>query len=337
MQGRLENQIKAENKIKQLLKDMPHEVNEYYINFSANKEFRSCLGYIQKLKRFLVWYSEENDVLLSKIDFSVITDTEIASYLKKCEKKETNEGIEYTSFSYRKQVWSILNSFFEFLERKRKIVGNPVRLIERPTKNDKVSHVFLNKSDLDKMITLINKEIEQNKNGKNNIDKWKTRDLAILYMFIFTGMRESALCEIDVNKINFNENNIEVIDKEHKTNSYTISPKLKEILKMWIKCRNDILKDANNDALFISNQKKRINQETVRVIIRKYSESALGQAVSPHRLRAAYGNIIYNETHDIELTRRAMKHSNISTTKIYLEDDEKETNNKVADIMNDIF
>ena len=53
MQGRLENQIKTEKKIQNLLKDMSIEVEEYYINFSANKEFRSCLIYIQKIKNGL--------------------------------------------------------------------------------------------------------------------------------------------------------------------------------------------------------------------------------------------------------------------------------------------
>ena len=126
-------------------------------------------------------------------------------------------------------------------------------------------------------------------------------------------------------------------DKEHKLNSYTISPKLKEILVAWIEDRKILLEGKEVDALFISNQKKRINQETVRLIIRKYSEKAIGQKVSPHRLRAAYGNIIYKETHDIELTSRAMKHSNLSTTRLYMEDDEELVNNRVADILGSIF
>ena len=143
MQGRLENQIKTEKKIDKLLEDLPKEVKEYYINFSANKEFRSCLAYIQKIKRFLTWYCNENSITYEEIDFSEITDIDIANYLRFSEKKETSEGIEYTSFSYRKQIWSVLNSFFDFLYKKRKILNNPVDLIERPSKNDKVEETKL--------------------------------------------------------------------------------------------------------------------------------------------------------------------------------------------------
>ena len=336
MQGRLENQIKTEKKIDALLADMPSECTKYYLNFSANKEFRSCLGYIQKIKRFLLWYGKKHKVKMKDIDFNSITDTDIANYMKYCETKETSDGVEYTSFSYRKQIWSILNSFFEYLDKKRWIDGNPVRFVEYPKKKDRVEHIFLSKDDLDKMISCIESEIAILQ-ANNEDDKWKVRDLAILYTFIFTGMRESALCEIDVDKINLEENVLEVIDKEHKKNTYAISPKLKEVLMDWMKCREKILGKESNDSLFISNRKERINQGTVRYIIRTYSENALGQKVSPHRLRAAYGNIIYQQTRDIELTSRAMKHENISTTRIYMDDNEKMVNNKVADILGNMF
>lgn len=62
MQGRLENQLKAEKRIKELLKEMPKEVSEYYINFSSNREYRSCQSYIEKLRTFLKWYAQEEDI-----------------------------------------------------------------------------------------------------------------------------------------------------------------------------------------------------------------------------------------------------------------------------------
>ena len=336
MQGRLENQIKTENKIEKLLANMPKLVSEYYLNISTSKEFRSCLEYITKLKKFLVWYSEINDIKLEKINCTKINDSDIAKYMKTCEKKETSEGIRYTSFSYRRQIWSTLNSFFGFLDKKKYINGNPVRFIEYPTKKDNVKHVFLQTEDLDKML----KSIEKGVGSKKAIsmqNKWKERDLAIFYMFIYTGMRESALCEIDLDKIDLDNNKLEVIDKERKTNLYTIPSKLKTFILDWLIKRNELLNGVECDALFISNRKERINQGAVRAIINKYSEEALGKKVSPHRLRAAYGNMIYKKTKDIDFTRKAMKHENVSTTRIYMESDEEEVNNRVADIVTEIL
>ena len=338
MQGRLENQLKTERLIRKILTDLPKEVNEYYLNISTSKEFRTCLEYVKKLRGFLRWYSETYKVNLRKIDFSQITDIEIAQYLKSIEIKQNKDGdVEFTSFSYRKGIYSIINGFFDFLFKKRYISTNPVLLIDKPKKKDKPNHIFLKEKELNKMVNAVH-------HGAGNVhsirrqEKWKSRDLAILYTFLLTGMRESALCEIDLNKINFETNTIEVIDKEHKHNSYTISNKLRGYLLAWLEERESFLNGAECDALFISNRRKRIDQATVRVIVNKYSEEALGYKVSPHKLRAAYGNIVYRETGSINKARSALKHENVATTQVYyLEDDEKLVNEEVANILNKKF
>ena len=110
-----------ENKIKQLLSDMPHEVREYYINFSANKEFRSCLGYIQKLKRFLVWYSEENANLLKEVSsilgenvmgvpYTVIGDTvNVASRIEAQNRQfNTQILISESTYEYAKDMVDVI-------------------------------------------------------------------------------------------------------------------------------------------------------------------------------------------------------------------------------------
>ena len=317
--------------------ELPKEVNEYYLNIAPSKEFRTCFEYVKKIKCFLQWYSEQFKVNLQKIDFSQISDTEIAQYLKSIEIKTKSDGdTEFTSFSYRKQIYSIINGFFDYLYKKRYIINNPVSLLDTPKKKDKVEHVFLKEKDVDKILGAINSGAG-NDRAVQRQEKWKARDLAIAYTFILTGMRESALCEIDLNKIDFENNKLEVIDKERKRNTYAISKKLREKLDLWLEVREELLGDAKCDALFISNQRKRMEAATVRAIINKYSESALGYKVSPHRLRAAFANMVYKETGDIEFTRASMKHENIATTKIYIESDEKEINEKVANILSKKF
>ena len=336
MEGRLENQIKIEKKINSILSTLPKEVTEYYLNFSISKEFRTCYEYIKKLNKFFKYYASEENINVMDIKFNNISDIDIAKFMKLIETKESGDEIVYTSFSYRKQFYSIFNSFFSFLDKKRYIDSNPVRLIDRPTKKDKVTHTFLKKEDLDLIIESVLNGVGSDK-AINKQKEWKERDLAIVYTFIYTGMRESALCEIDIDKVDLENGILTVIDKEHKFNTYKISSKLKRILEDWILKRKELLGDTSCDALFISNRKARLNQESVRILINKYSEEALGKKVSPHRLRAAYGNLIYEKTHDIELTSRAMKHSDISTTRIYLESDEEKINNKVANMMDNIF
>ena len=46
---------------------------------------------------------------------------------------------------------------------------------------------------------------------------------------------------------------------------------------------------------------------------------------------------IEGQTRDIYFVSKAMKHANVQTTEIYIEDNERDVNNRVADIMNKLF
>ena len=169
----------------------------------------------------------------------------------------------------------------------------------------------------------------------NRQTEWKDRDRAILLMFITTGMRESALCDMNVSDLDLQNDELVVIDKGYKKNTYTITPELKKALFLWLKKRNDLLGDQKNiEALFISNRRARMTTRAVSYLVNKYTKEGIGQEVSPHRLRAAYGNILLQKTNgDLHFVKNAMKHENIATTEIYMENREKETNDRAAKLI----
>ena len=140
-----------------------------------------------------------------------------------------------------------------------------------------------------------------------------------------TGMRETALIEINLSDISFLENDLKVIDKRHKVHHYYLSESTKDVLRKWIFVRKEILNGIEDvDALFISNRKVRMTADSVINIVKKYSEEALGYAISPHKLRAAFCTILYDETHDIEFVREAVGHSSVTVTQRYIVKDNSE-------------
>ena len=76
---------------------------------------------------------------------------------------------------------------------------------------------------------------------------------------------------------------------------------------------------------------------TLKNIVKKYAVDINGKNITPHKLRATYGTQLYNKTGDIYFVSKAMKHANVQTTEIYIEDNERDVNNRVADIMNKLF
>lgn len=329
MNGRLENKLKLERKINVLLKDMHYYVEEYYYNISTSKEVTTCVEYIQKLKRFCMYINPD----MKSIDFEKINEIDIAKFLKSIEMKTENESM---SFATLKLYHTVLNGFFGYIYKRNYIDHNPMDNIDRIKKNDDVKHDYLTIKDLQNIL----RQVEIGAGTLRSVHRqklWKNRDKAIMLTFITTGMRETALCEMDINRIDFEHKILYVTDKEHKINSYTMTDDLIDSYKKWMVDRNEILKDKESDAFFISNRKERITARAVSNLVRKYTLEATDKEYSPHRLRAAYGNILYEKTNDIHFVSKAMKHANIQTTEIYIQNNEKDINDKVANIMEKIF
>ena len=329
MKGRLENTIKTEKNTDCLLSEMPEYVTEYYLKLSSKREPKSCLEYIRKIKKFLQFVNSDD---IKHIDLKQISDTTIAKYMKKLETTEKNGAIVETSFSYRKQNHTILNSFFTYAYKKGYIDKNPMELIERETGKDHPHRIFLNENDLKNMIISVD-------NGAgttrmiNRQKEWKERDLAIMMLFIQTGMRETALAEINIEDVNFDEKTLTVIDKGHEKHIYALSDKVIMVLQEWLYHREILLNYKNNDALFISANRTRIVPASISKIVKKYAYDALGYEISPHKLRAAYGNLLLKKTGNLHLVSKLMCHKRPDTTEIYLDDTSIEDKQMAAEII----
>lgn len=310
MNGRMENRIKTETIINEMLKTMPGYATDYYYNISVALEPKTCLEYLKTVKRFLNYCNGKDIINITNID--------IARYMHSIEiKTKANGELSQTSFSYRKTVHSTLNNFFTYLYKVQTISKNPMDCISRPKNIDTVKRPHLTSEDFRKILTQV-EEGGGSKIATSRQKKWKTRDFAIFMLFMTTGMRETALTEINVGDIDFENGFITVIDKRYKTHVYRIKDKVNNALRAWMFDRQRLLDGKECDALFISNRKVRINEDSVSEIVKKYTKDALGYSISPHKIRSAFCTILYEETGDIEFVRDAVGHSNVATTQRYI-------------------
>ena len=334
MEGRLEHKLENERLIKRWLPEMPPLVTDYYLSRASSKESSGNVAYLTKLRLFLRYLNED----MKKVDVTNITEGDVSRFLHSIEQTTDNKGnAKETSFSYRKQMHTVLNSFFEYLRKKRVITENPMDCIERPASNDIVKRRRLDSWDMHFILECIDGGAGTD-HAKNRSKPWRKRDKAILTLLIMTGMRETALTEINVDDVDFINNTIRVVDKRHKTHIYTINKVMREALENWIADREEKLAGADIDALFISKKQSphRLCAGSIENIVKKYSLEGLGYSVSPHKLRAAFCTIMYEETHDIEFVRRAVGHSSINTTLKYVVDDDT-AKAEVAEYMEKMF
>ena len=332
MEGRLENKIKNEQKIAKLLEELPSCASQYYYSRSSSKESRGSVEYLKKIKAFL----NSIDADTKNIDVTQITESDVSKYLHSIEQIVNKKGVaRETTFAYRKQVHSILNSFFEYLRKKKIIQENPMECVERPSSKDVVKRVRLDSFDIHFLLDCIDGGAGTDRQ-KNRQENWRLRDKAILILLAMTGMRETALLEINVNDLDFDKGTIKVIDKRHKTHIYKMNVAMRNALSDWVADREEKLLGHDIDALFISNRRQRLGTKSLVAIVEKYSLEGLGYKISPHKLRGAFCTILYEKTGDIEFVRRAVGHSSIETTQRYIVDDDT-AKDEAASIMDKIF
>ena len=334
MNGRVEHSIQTENNIKRILDTLPGCVGDFYYNISVSKEPKTCLTYIKAVREFLRFINPDNP---KDIDISKVREIDIARFMHELETKRDKKGnVEATSFSYRKTIHSAQNSFFQYTHKSGKIEKNPIELIDRPKNQDRVKRIKLGETDLQRLLGAVETGTLDNIRAAHTQKKWKSRDRAILMTLIGTGMRETALTEINVDDINWETGILTIIDKRYTTHEYVLPEKLKNEIKTWLADRESILNGKQCDALFISTLRSRISPRAITDIVGKYSDYALGKRISPHKLRAAFCTILYDKTGDIELVRDAVGHRNISTTQRYIVKDNA-AKRKSSAIMNSLF
>lgn len=327
MNGRMETKIKVEEKILRMLSEAPSELVDFYYNISVDKEPKTCVEYIYKAKAFL-------DTVNKPV--AEVTDTDVARYMHSIEVRETASGeMKQTSFAYRKMVYTVLNSFFSYLEKANKIQKNPVACINRPKNTDDVKRRKVTSDDFRKILDQVEEGAGSAKARERQL-KWKTRDNAIFTLFMSTGVRETALTEINLSDIDWIAGTIKVIDKRHKTHVYQMNAKLESAIKAWLVDRENLLQGTECDALFISNRKQRMCANSVAAIVKKYTGAALEKGISPHKIRAGFCSILYEKTGDIEFVRDAVGHASVTTTQRYVVKDDT-ARAKAAGIMNDII
>lgn len=307
MNGRIEVEEKLEKSIEQKVNEMPNFVSEWYYSLLARGvTIKSCRDYINKLDNFILLMNYD----LKTMNVKDITSSDLTKYFSHIQYKINKDGEKIkTSDAYRNSVWFALNNFFEYHYNAGNIDKNYMPLV-KPIKNksnSKKERTLLTANDFKKMLCHIP--------GDNKIIK--LRNKAILLLYMTTGMRRDALCQININDIDFSTNEILIIDKGEKEHIYNLETETVLAIKEWMRARQTF-ENSDSNALFITYQGNRMTGNSVYNMVTKCSIASFGKAISPHKLRSGLCSILYDQTHDIEFVRRAIGHSNIATTQRYI-------------------
>ena len=308
-------------KIDRILGDLPYYCQEFMASIQNTSSTLTRLNYAHDLRLFFYYLTNELHMRdsMNKItcgDLSQLRFQDFEIYLNWLTIYVIDGKESRNSVSGKNRKLASLRSFFKFLYKCEYVPSVELSKVETPKIHEK-EIVRLEEDE----VSLLLREVEcpQGFSDSNTkyIKNMCERDLAIMYMFLTTGIRISELVGLDLDDINFKENAFKVIRKGGNSSILYFPNQTRFVLLDYLNVRKGIqtLKGHEN-ALFLSTQRRRISVRAVENLVQKYTKNVVGlKKISPHKLRSTFGTNLYRKTKDIYVVATMLGHKDVNTTK----------------------
>lgn len=322
-------------------------MNYLYINETARSvNINTALKYTREIIRILEWLIKERIInkpdiqSISKYDLNNIEADDMQNYLDSCgsytEINSKGEKVLYSN-SIRTIFFksSCIRGFFTWAYKNNYIERNETEKLRKVVTPELPPVLALTDDEVRAMIELVEygetniygNELKLSKKEMETHSKAKYRDLAILSMFVYHGLRIHELYHINLSSLHFDKDYFEIYRKRNKKRNMYFSKQTKSAVQNYIQLERpkDNIASQDNDALFISTREhRRLSIRQIRRIVKKYAVKVSGNPkLSPHKLRATFATKAIDITGNIYKVQKNLDHSSPNTTQRYLKEDEK--------------
>jgi len=303
---------KSENSIKEYNYDIAHFLK--YIKFKFKMTDVTDEEFIKTIKI--------NDMDIDTIKKITLQDIHaFLAYLKTCYQSKPATLARKTSS---------IRIFFHYLCNKTKrIETNPAQDLETPKLGKRLPKYL----SLEQSKELLHAAENPNPKSHGNHDNTE-RNYAMLMILLNCGLRLQELININISDIDFDDEKLNVIGKGNKERTIYLNKACIKAINNYLKVRpKDGVKFDSRDALFLSEQKRRISRRTVQYVVKEELKLAgieKSDKYSVHKLRHTAATLMYKYGKvDIRALQELLGHESISTTEIYTHVDNEQIRNAV--------
>ena len=336
-----QEEIKYALKLNKMLDELPLFCSEYFNSLEFTKQPRTKIAYARDIQNFFFYLTQSRGPLKGKNmdsitidDLDKITGMDISNYLHYCKVYEKNGQIKTNGDRAIKRKLCSLRGFFAYYYRYERITGDPSVKVEMPRIHDNA----IIRMEPNEVAEFLDNVESGNKLSKAQLrfhKNLKTRDLALLTLMLGTGIRVSECVGLDITDVDFDNVRIRVIRKGGSESFVYFGDEVEEALKNYLEERKNIkVLSGHENALFISQQGKRLGVRSVEKLVKKYASTVTTvKHITPHKLRSTYGTNLYQESHDIYLVADVLGHKDVNTTRRHYADQADENKRNARNIV----
>jgi len=323
-------QMDRTKRLIELVKELPDVCSDYFLAIEQQTSPLTRLSYAYDLKLFFQYLSDEvprysgkPDSEFSIEDIRLITKRDLERYARYLTLYIKNESLddgriesrEITNHEYGiKRKYASLRAFYKYLFADGLIDGNIAALVPLPKLHERA----IIRLDIDEVARILD-VAESGQSLPKAYQKYhqltRTRDVAMLSLFLGTGIRISECVGLNIDDFDFEQNAFVVTRKGGNRAVLYFNEEVASALHDYVDIRiKSNLPDEN--ALFLSLQNRRISTRAVQELTKKYAKiiSPL-KKITPHKLRSTFGTNLYRQTGDIYVVADCLGHKDVNTTK----------------------
>ncbi|WP_447652212.1 tyrosine recombinase XerC [Pseudomonas abietaniphila] len=201
------------------------------------------------------------------------------------------------------RLLSAIRGFYHYLNREGICEHDPANGLSPPKGERRLPKTL----DADRTLQLLEGGVED--------EFLARRDHAILELFYSSGLRLSELTGLNCEQLDLADGLIQVLGKGSKTRVLPVGRKAREALEEWLKQR--ALANPQDDAVFVSQQGRRLGPRSIQLRVKAAGERELGQNLHPHMLRHSFASHLLESSQDLRAVQELLGHADITTTQIY--------------------
>ena len=336
-----DNIVRKENEIylecEAIQRELPSFMRPYFSYLKGNVLPMTRLAYLHDVRFFCNYLIEHTDLTRAKApseikseDFAGITAADINLFIDHCRKYVIDDGETVTvyensnrSLARKKSSVSVL---FKQLYRDGIVEQNitdgfdPIKVSKPGEREIKA----LQDDEVMIMLDAVTNGTGLTEHERKYWEKTRLRDKAILMLFVTYGLRLSELQQLNVSSFNFSRGEFKIYRKRGKEAIMPLNRSVVMVLTDYLTTERKTVtaqNTADEDALFLSLQGKRITERAIRELVKKYTSIAMGTSrdsgYSPHKLRATAATSLIGRGNSIYDVQALLDHEQVTTTQLY--------------------
>lgn len=281
---------------------MKNEIGDFldYLTYERNVSINTIAAYRDDLESFVSflcndYFTQARD----QLDLRLVDHLSVRSYLAHLARRKLAR-------SSTARHLSALRSFFKFLMREGAVEINPARTVATP-KREKQLPAVMQTSEVALLI--------EQPDGSETLG---LRDRAFLELLYASGLRISELVGIDLDDLELRSRLVKVHGKGSKERIVPFGSKAEEAVRAWLAVRGELIRDPDEQAIFVNYRGERITARSVRRLFDGYiRKAALRGGISPHTMRHSFATHLLTAGADLRAIQELLGHASLSTTQKY--------------------